>query len=262
MIEEQKAKALFAGGIALFVTGLVVLMLLVVPAARQTQVAMAQEEGMEPPPPGEEMPPGEGMPGEMPPGMPGEPGMGAGGGAAPAPQPQGAVADPLEPSRPNPFLPTTGVGPTEVTAGAVLAAPHYGPDWSQLPIAERVGFTKPEIPAAPTPPLPQIQRAPEADIRVTSILWDASGQAIAAYEDAKGDTGELKPGDRVPGTGMSVQEITRTGMTLANPRTGETQTLEIRPRTEKKEEPRPQRRPRRPGQPGGGGGGFPAAPGG
>lgn len=275
MIEEQKAKALFAGGVALFVTGLVVLMLFVIPAARHTQVAMAQDEMA--PPPGEEMPPGgEGAPPGMEPGMmdpgmaPGmEPGMGgpgmpgAGGGAAAAPAADRIIADPLEPSRPNPFGPRESIaGPA--AAAAALAIPHYGPDWSQLPIAERVGFVKPEIPEAPTPPVPPIRRAPETEIRITSILWDASGQAIAAYEDPEGETGELKPGDRVPGTGMSVQEITRTGVTLSNPRTGEEQTLELRPRVEKKEEPRPQRRQQRPSrrQPGarGGGGGFPAAP--
>lgn len=271
MIEEQKAKALFAGGVALFVTGLVVLMLLVIPAARHTQVAMAQDD-MEAPPdaemppseppmesmPGGGMPPGEMPPGEMPGGMGMEPGMAGGGAPAPA-APEGMVADPLEPSRPNPFAPRTGIGTAEAVDAAVLANPHYGPDWSQLPIAERVGFVTPEVPAAPTPPLPRIDRGAATGVRVTSILWDASGQAIAAYEDAEGETGELKPGDRVPGSGMSVQEITRTGVTIANPRTGEEQVLELRPRTERQEEPqrprRPQRRPR-------GGGGFPAAPGG
>jgi hypothetical protein len=124
-----------------------------------------------------------------------------------------------------------------------------------------VGFITPDIPDAPTPPLPTIAEAPEAEIRVTSILWDASGQAIAAYEDAEGETSELKPGDRVPGTGMTVREITRSGVTLTNPRTGEVQELELRPRLEKKEETRPRRQQQRPGRnrrPGGGG--FPAEP--
>lgn len=266
MIEEQKAKALFAGGVALFVAGLVVLMLLVIPAAQHTQVAMAQPDPDGPPPgePGMEegMPPGEEMPPGMEPGM-GGPGMGAPGGAAPAPAPapQGAVADPLEPSRPNPFAPRTTIGPGE-DPGVALAAPHYGPDWSQLPIAERVGFVTPEIPDAPVPPLPRIAETPEAQIRVTSILWDASGQAIAAYEDTEGETSELKPGDRVPGTGMTVQQITRSGVTLTNPRTGEVQELDLRPRAEKKDdEPRSRRQQQpRQRQPRGGGGGFPAAP--
>ncbi|MGI5816675.1 MAG: hypothetical protein ACOX9R_01115 [Armatimonadota bacterium] len=252
MIEEQKAKALFAGGVALFVTGLVVLMLFVIPAARQTQVAMAQEDDMGPPP--------EEFMDDMPPDMM-EPGMGPGGPGAPAapPAPQGMVAPPLEPSRPNPFAPRVGVAP-EAAIAAILAAPRYGPDWSQLPIAERVGFVTPDIPDAPTPPLPRIDRAPDAALRITSILWDATGQAIAAYEGPSGDTGELKPGDRAPGTGMSVQEITRTGVTLENPRTGEVQRLELRPRTERREQPRQPQRPTR-GQPRGGTG-FPAAPGG
>ncbi|MFP4248135.1 MAG: hypothetical protein ACLFU7_00675 [Armatimonadota bacterium] len=251
MIEEQKAKALFAGGVALFVTGLVVLMLLVIPAARQTQVAMAQDD-MEPPM-------DEGMEDEMmldeemPPGMDGP---GGPGGAPEEPAaPEGEVADPLEPSRANPFAPRAGVAAPDVAA--VMAEPHYGPDWSQLPIAERVGFVAPEIPSAPTPPLPPIERAAEADIRITSILWDGSGGALAAYEGPEGKPGELRPGDRVPGTSMSVQEITRTGVTIENPRTGESEVLELRPRTERREQTRPQRQPRRPR---GGGGGFPDAP--
>jgi len=262
VIEEQKAKALFAGGVALFVTGLVVLMLFVIPAARHTQVAMAQDD-MEPDAvaPPEEMGdvPGEDM--GMPPGMAGE----MPGAAPAAAAPEGAVADPLEPSRPNPFGPRVSVAGPEVAAAA-LAAPRYGPDWSQLPIAERIAFVTPDIPPAPTPPLPRIDRAPEEQIRITSILWDASGGAIAAYEDPQGKTGELRPGDRVPGTGLTVQEITRTGATLQDPRTGEVQQLELRPRAEKKEEPRRQPR-RQPGTRGGAtrggaprGGGFPAAP--
>ncbi len=258
MIEEQKAKALFAGGVALFVTGLVVLMLFVIPAAQHTQVAMAQEPPAgEGPPPGEEpgAPPGPGAEGgPMGPGMEGARGGGAaaGGGGR-----TGAVADPLEPSRPNPFLPAEGVGPAEVSKAVVT--PHYGPDWSQLPIAERVGFVTPDIPDAPTPPTPRIEAPPEAEIRVTSILWDASGQAIAAYETPDGDTGELKPGDPAPGTGMTVQQITRSGVTLENQRTGEELELDLRPRVEKKEEPQ-RRRPQGRRGGGGGGGNFPAAP--
>lgn len=244
MIEEQKAKALFAGGVALFVTGLVVLMLLVVPAARQTQVAMAQDDFEDP-----AMFEDEFMDDEFAPGM--RPGP-----AAPeaAPVPEGMVAPPLEPSRPNPFAPRVTIGP-EIVDPAVMVEPRYGPDWSQLPIAERVGFVRPDVPPAPTPPLPRIERAAEPDIRVTSILWDATGGALAAYEDAAGQTGELRPGDRVPGTGMTVQEITRTGVTIEHPRTGESQVLELRPRTERREQPRPQRQPRTPR-----GGAFPDAP--
>ncbi len=273
MIEEQKAKALFAGGIALFVVGLVVLMLFVIPAARHTQVAMAQDEedaapepdaagevdpGMDPGmEPGRE--PGmegmlgmEGMPGAMP---------GGGGGGGVGEVPPGQILDPLEASRPNPFSPRSSMA-TPAAAAAALASPHYGPDWSQLPIAERVAFVRPDIPSAPTPALPRLDPPPESQVRITSILWDASGQAMAAYEDPDGKKGELKPGDRVPGTGLTVREITRVGATLENPRTGETQELELRPRVEKKEEP-PQRQPRRPSRGGSSSsnrGGFPGAP--
>ncbi len=264
VIGEQKAKALFAGGIALFVTGLVVLMLFVIPAARHSQVAMAQEDMMPPPPEG--MPPGDmpppeggaypgpagGFPG------PGEAGMmPMAGGAAAAPAAAAGVtvvgADPLEPSRPNPFAPRAATAVAE--AAAALAATTYGPDWSRLPIAERVAFVAPEIPPAPTPPLPRLDEPPETEIRITSILWDASGQAQAAYEDEEGKTGVLKPGDRIQG--YTVTQITRSGVILENPRTGERLSLELRPRTEKKEE---ERRPqRRPGARGGQQGGQPPA---
>lgn len=258
MIGEQKAKALFAGGIALFVTGLVVLMLFVIPAAQHSQMAMAQGE-----PPMEAMPPEPGAPGgggpmpggpppveepglmgEMPPGMEGGipggmPGAGAapaGGGAA-----AGTVitgAEPLEPSRPNPFAPRAAAAIAEAVA---VSATTYGPDWSKLPIAERVAFVTPEIPPAPTPPLPPLQAPPESQIRITSILWDASGQAQAAYEDPEGKTGVLRPGDRI--NGFTVTQITRSGVLLENLRTGETQQLELRPRAKRQEEERPRRRP-------------------
>lgn len=288
MIGEQKAKVLFAGGVALFLTGLVVLMLVVVPAAQRTQVAMAQEppEGVPPGEPGMPGGPGgpEGMAGEpgMPPGGPGMPGgpggmegmpgegmgmgMGAGTGreqpAAPTVPPD--VGPPLEASRPNPFAPRAAVG---VEEAEVMAGTTYGPDWSQLPIAERVAFVRPDIPPVRTPPAPSIPRAPEEAIRITSILWDASGQAQAAYEDPEGETGVLKPGDRIQG--MTVTEITRKGVRLENAQTGEVQELELRPRAKKKEEPRRQQRPRRERREGGarsGGarrrppGQFPAAP--
>ena len=248
MIGEQKAKALFAGGIALFVTGLVVLMLFVIPATQHSQVAVAQEEmAPEPPgggPPGGEMPPGVegypgpggGMPGEMP---------GAAGAAGAAGAPAGTVitgAPPLEPSRPNPFAPRSAAA---VAEAATVTATTYGPDWSRLPIAERVAFVTPEIPPAPTPPLPPLQAAPEDQIRVTSILWDASGQAQAAYEDPDGDTGVLRPGDRIDG--LTVTGISRSGVTLHNQGTGETQQLELRPRAERREEPQ-SRRPSARGQ--------------
>jgi len=234
---------------------------------------MAQE-----PPPGEGMDPGAypgpaepgGYPGPGEAGMPLPPGAEMGGamggemGAAPSGGGAGAQAtEPLEPSRPNPFAPRSA---TAVAEGpAIVAATTYGPDWSQLPLGERVGFVLPEIPPTPTPPLPSLGRAPEAGIRITSILWDASGGAQAAYEDQDRKTGTLKPGDRIQG--FTVMEITRSGVLLENPRTGERQQLELRPRAEKKPEPRSPRtgRQRTTGgqRPTGGGQRpqFPAAPG-
>lgn len=271
MIGEHRAKALFAGGVALFVTGLVVLMLFVVPAARHSQVAMAQETP--PPAPGPEeieAYPGPGEGGAAYPG-PGGPEMGMGPGAGMGAEMGGAsgggasditATEPLEPSRPNPFAPRAAA--LVAGAPAVVAATTYGPDWSQLPLGERVGFVLPEIPPPPTPPLPRLGRAAEVGLRITSILWDASGGAQAAYEDEEGKTGTLKPGDRIQG--YTVTEISRSGVVLEDPRTGERQQLELRPRAEKKPEPR------RPGARGGQRGGqrptgtrqrpqFPAPPG-
>ncbi len=280
MIEEQKAKALFAGGVALFVTGLVVLMLFVIPAARHSDVAMAQDDEMPVPPEVGEMGPAgpEMEPGGMEPGMEGMgPGMGGAMAGAGAGAPAGGAgvlplaAEPLEPSRPNPFAPRVAA---ELAEAAAVAATTYGPDWSRLPIGESVGFVRPEVPPAPTPPLPPLERAAEVKLRITSIMWDASGGAIAAYEDEEGKTGQLKPGERAPIPGYRVKQITQTGVTLEDPTTGAVQELELRPRTEKKEEParrpRLRRGEREPRTPRGGqeprgrqrprGGGFPAEP--
>jgi len=247
---EQKTKALMASGVALFVTGLVVLALFVIPAARHTQVAVAQGEDGAPGGEGEGegiVPPEPGAEGEM-------PGMGgpAPGGAPAAAAPPAAASEPLEPSRPNPFEARAG-GPAAEAAAAV-AATRYGPDWSSLPISEHMGFVRPEIPPPPTPPAPVISAVPESEIRITSILWDASGQAQAAYEIEGGRSGVLKPGDRIQGS--TVIEITRSGVKLQDQRSGAVQTLEIRSRSAPPSRPSG-RRPR--------GGqnvprGFPAAP--
>lgn len=219
MIEERKAKALFAGGVALFVTGLVVLMLFVVPAARHTQVAEAQEYE-------DEMYEEDDWmyddPDMMPGTRPDEP-------DAPVAITPDRIVPPLEPSRPNPFQPRIGV---DVAVPEVLriAPTRYGPDWSSLPIAERVAFVAPDIPTPPTPPPPVISRAVDPTLRITSILWDATGQALAAYEDEAGRTGQLRPGEQIEG--LTVKEITRRGVTLEDPRTGEVQELELRPRTD------------------------------
>lgn len=246
---EQNTKAMLAGGLALFVTGLVVLALFVVPAARHTQVAMAQDDA---PPEAVDtgLAPEDGgaAPG-APPAMGGAPAAGAPVPAAPA-----EVVEPLEPSRPNPFAPRAAAS-VVTAAAAVSTATRYGPKWSDLPIGESVGFIRPEIPDAPTPPAPAISAVEAAPIRITSILWDASGQAQAAYETDEGRSGVLKPGDRIQGS--TVVEITRSGVTLRNERSGGTQTLELRARSQRPASTSPR---------GGGGGGtrtprgFPAAP--
>ncbi len=240
MIPEQKAKALVAGGVAVFVVGLVILLLLVVPAARQGQVASAQDEEQL-----MEEPPMEGQPME---GGPGEEGFGPGAemGAPGAPE-AGPVeppppGEPLEASRPNPFAPRAAALGTSEEVRAAMAY-RYGPNWDELPIAERVAFVRPEVPTPPVPPPPPMRPAVEDLLRITSIMWGADGQALAAYEPPDGPPGVLKPGDRVPG-GWLVTEIRRNGVTLRNAQSGEIQQLELRARTEKKEPERPQRRQR------------------
>ena len=265
---EQKAKVLVAGGVALFVTGLVIMALVVIPAARHTNLAMAQgDDGAEPdggaayPGPGEQgAPGGPGGPGAFPGegGMDGMDGMGMpGGGGAAAPAapaaPVGPPVPPLEPSRPNPF--STRAGGTAASAAAASSATIYGPDWSRLPIAEHMAFVAPEIPSAPTPPAPRISAGGGETLRVTSIMWDANGQAQAAYETDEGRSGVLKPGDRIEGS--TVVEITRTGVTLENRQSGTTRTLELRSRSKK-----PASSTNRPGARGGNRAprGFPGAP--
>ncbi len=266
---EQKAKALVAGGVALFVTGLVIMALVVIPAARHTNMAMAQGdvadsamEGGDPAAGGGAAYPG---PGEGAGGFPGEAGMdmgmgagmgggmGGGMGVAEAPAaPVGPPVPPLEPSRTNPF--SMRAGGTSVSAAAASSATVYGPDWSRLPIAEHMAFVAPEIPSAATPPAPRMSAGGGEALRITSILWDANGQAQAAYETDEGRSGVLKPGDRIEGS--TVIEITRTGVTLEGRRGGGTQTLEIRSRSKK-----PESSSNRPGRGGNGAPrGVPAAP--
>lgn len=253
---EQRTKAMLAGGVALLVTGLVVLALFVIPAARHSQMAMAQDEA----------PPAADTAGLAPEDMGGAPGAPPGMGGAPgAPAPAAAaptqVVEPLEPSRPNPFAPRTA-GPLAVAQKAVASrATRYGPKWSDLPIGEHVGFIRPTIPEPPTPPAPVISAVEAAPIRITSILWDASGQAQAAYETEEGRSGVLKPGDRIQGN--TVIEITRSGVTLRDERSGKTQTLELRARSQRPASSGP--RGGRGGAGGAAGGGarppaFPAAP--
>lgn len=238
VIPEQKAKALVAGSVAFFVVGLVILLLLVIPAARRGQVASAQ---------GAEEPPGADA--EMPEVPMAEPGVeGAPGGApaaAPTPAPVLIPADrePLEAHRPNPFAPRAAAGGVAEEVRAALAF-RYGPDWSDVPIGESTAFTLPIVPEAPTP-LPPMIRPGAADLlRVTSIMWGADGQALAAYETPDGQTGVLKPGDRVQG--WTVTEIRRNGVVLRSA-VGEIQQVELRARRERTEPERPAR-PTRPGQ--------------
>ncbi|MCK4324798.1 MAG: hypothetical protein KAW89_09730, partial [Armatimonadetes bacterium] len=128
-----------------------------------------------------------GMPGM---GMPGQMGM-MGMQAAPAPIENIFEGDPFESSQPNPFSGGLGIEP----GAAVIAATRYGPTWSELPLASRVG-----IGSAQRRPEPEPVAAPElAEVkfmRISSILW-AGDRPLATYEMRDGETGSVRPGDIV-----------------------------------------------------------------
>jgi hypothetical protein len=236
VIPEQKAKALVAGSVAVFVVGLVILLLLVIPAARRGQVASAQDaaepaEAEIPEEPGAEA------------GFEGAPGGPPGAAPTPALVPIPADREPLEAYRPNPFAPRAAAGGVGEEVRAARAF-RYGPDWSDVPIGESTAFTLPVVPKPPTPLPPMIRPGAAELLRVTSIMWGADGQALAAYETPDGQTGVLKPGDRVQG--WTVTEIRRNGVVLRSA-IGEIQQIELRARTERPEPERPTR-PTRPGR--------------
>jgi len=161
------------------------LLVLVLPATNLGGVATEAQPQM-PGPAGMGAPgmgaPGMGMPGQM--GM-----MGMGIEAAPAPEVNVFQGDPLESSRPDPFMSGTGTGFPGVVGTT------YGPNWQQMPLASRINIGPAE--RAPEPePVAAPEVAEQKFMRISSILWIA-GKPLAIYEMSAGPTGSIQPGDIV-----------------------------------------------------------------
>jgi len=249
---DRASKTMVAGGLVLLVTAIVALFLFVLPALQSTGIPTAAQPAAGPGgapggPPGPGMMPGGGLSGGPPgmPGMPGPPlpgmptpptttagmgmgmGMGAAGGLA---APAGAAAPetgriaakshmPLEPPRANPFLPVEGA------AGLIkTTATKYGPDWSQIPITTRLGFTRPTYPRQPRlPELPEPLSSPS--MRITGITW-SGGMPLASYETKDGKTGVVGPGDIVDD--RQVLKIGQDYVVVRNRKTNQVQRLQLR----------------------------------
>ena len=162
----------------------VVLLVLVIPATELGRVTA------------EAQPPLPGRPGEpagrmgAPEAMYGMPaGMGMGMEQAMAPAVNLFEGDPLENSRPNPFVSGAGEGVPSMRA----AGTTYGPNWQQMPLASRMS-----IGPAERAPEPEPVAAPEVSeqkfMRISGILW-AAGKPLAIFEMRNGQTGSVQPGD-------------------------------------------------------------------
>ncbi len=186
---------MMAGGLGALMIALALLLMVVLPATQLGSVTTEAQPQMPGPPRSGGMPvagsggpmgPGMGMPGGI-----GMMGMGMGVQAAPAPVVNTFEGDPFEGSQPNPF--SGGIG-TEAGV-AVTAATTYGPTWSELPLASRVG-----IGPAQRRPEPEPVAAPELGevkfMRISSIMWN-SDRPLAIYEMRNGKTGSIQPGDIV-----------------------------------------------------------------
>ena len=184
MYGKRKAKLMVAASLGAVILTFA-LLVLVLPATNLGGVATEAQ----PQTPG---PPGMGPPGMGPPGMgmPGQMGMmGMGMEAAPAPAVNVFEGDPLESSRPNPFLSGTGRG----FLGAVGTT--YGPNWQQMPLASRMNIGPAE--RAPEPePVAGPEVAEQKFMRISGIMWTGN-RPLAIYEMRSGDTGSVQPGDIV-----------------------------------------------------------------
>ena len=181
MHSKYKAKTMMAASLGSLLLA-VVLLVLVIPATNPGRVTT---EAQPPLPPGMSGgPPGVGMPGGLPGmGMSSQMGMtGMEMGMEAAPAVNVFEGDPLESSRPNPFLREVGTVPRVGTT--------YGPNWQQMPLASHVGIGS-------------VQRRPEREpaagpeaafMRIGSIMW-TGGRPLAIYEMRAGKTGTVQLGD-------------------------------------------------------------------
>jgi len=179
---KRKTRIIVAGGLGSLMLALALLLMVVLPA---TQIGSVTTEA-QPQMPGA---PGSPMRGGMDMGM--GMGMGMAMQAAPAPVKNTFEGDPFEGSQPNPF--SGGIG-TEAEV-AVTAATTYGPTWSELPLASRVGIGPTE-----RRPEPEPVAAPEVAevkfMRISSIMWTGDWP-LATYEMMDGNAGSIRLGDIV-----------------------------------------------------------------
>jgi len=232
---KRKTKIMMAGGLGSLMLALALLLMFVLPATQLGSLSTeAQQQaagtaprgpggmpGAGPPRPGG-MPgaPGGGMPGMGMPGPMGMMGMGMGMQAAPAPIENIFEGDPFESSQPNPF--SGGLG---IEAGApVIAATRYGPTWSELPLASRIG-----IGPAQRRPEPEPVAAPElAEVkfmRISSIMW-AGDRPLAMYEMRTGESGSVRPGDIVDD--WLVEQIGQDYIKVSNVASGEVRRVPLK----------------------------------
>jgi len=195
---KRKAKIMMAGGLGSLMIALALLLMVVLPATQigsittEAQPQMPGPSGAAPPRPGGM--PGPPMPGGAPTlggmGMMGT-GIGMGMGAAPAPVESSFTGDPFENSQPNPFSGGIGIE----TPAAVTRATTYGPVWSELPLASRIGIgpaqRRPEREPVAAPEVAEVKF-----MRISSIMW-AGDRPLAIYEMRDGKTGSVQPGDIV-----------------------------------------------------------------
>lgn len=240
MRSPRNAKLMMVSALCLMVLAGVMFLLLVVPAMRGgAPVSMAQDED------GTAIP----MDMDMPPDMPGEPGMGAPAEeAAPEPAPS-AKGPPIEPSGPNPFsAAAVAAGVAGEVALEDMRVTNYGSNWSSIPITQRMGFPSPEVPPRrPAPPPPSVI-GPEKPLRITSIMWTQDGQALAVYEYGEGEemqSGVVRPGDVVD-TWRAV-EIRRDHMVVEDRKSGAKSEVFITEKAPEPKRPEPTARPQRPG---------------
>ena len=196
--------------------------------------------------------------------MPGMPGAAPGGmpGAAGVPGIPIVARPPLEPSRPNPFAVIDApIGMGGSTGGSKKSAfptqyTKYGPDWSKIPLAKRIGFPhadRPEVGAGiHLPPLPEGTTTSDKFMRVSGVTW-TDGAAMALYETEDGKSGVVRPGDFVEG--WQIVEVRRDKVIIKKRGASETQELIVG------EKPRPKPKPATGGMPGMPGG-MPGMPGG
>ena len=240
MDDKTKAKALMAAGLFMLATIGLAVVLVVLPAIRSgggSQSALAQ--GGAPGAPGA---PG-GMPG-APGGMPGAPGAAPGaaapgGAAVAAAGAPGRVVEPLEKSRPNPFVVYSGAGLLAARPSAGLA---FAPSYHTMPVGvfQQHRFPTPgaqgqsiKVRAAVSLRLPAGPEAPpqEEYLQIKGVFYDNQGRAAVILQ-REGRDETYRVGDRFndvrnPNIRWTVQSIAKDEMVLSRQEGGKTITRTV-----------------------------------